>query len=163
MRLTDETDFALRTLLYVAFRSRQEPEQGCVSGREIAEYLGVPEQSLEAVSSQLVDRGYLKVQDESNGGLRLARACDEINLGEVVRSFEGPLLLVEHHHEAENDETDALSRLWRTLDWAGRSLESFLGQYTLDQLLPRSGRAADKPGDPATVRRRGDHLQLVNG
>ncbi|WP_205068486.1 Rrf2 family transcriptional regulator, partial [Vibrio cholerae] len=43
------------------------------------------------VVNQLVKLGYLQSQRGKNGGIRMARSPDEINIGQVIRALEGNL------------------------------------------------------------------------
>ena len=47
--------------------------------------------------------------------------------------------------------------MWRTLEWGGRTLESYLAQYTLDQLLPWWEGELDEGARSMRAR----HLRLV--
>ena len=83
MRLTRYTDYAMRTLLYVATR----PDRLC-SIAEIAGVYGISKNHLMKVVNDLVTAGYLEGVRGRNGGIRLARVPSEINVGEVIRHTE---------------------------------------------------------------------------
>lgn len=83
MHLTRYTDYAMRTLLFVAVR----PERLC-SIAEIAKTYGISKNHLMKVVNDLVTAGYLDGVRGRNGGVRLAREPDEINVGEVIRHTE---------------------------------------------------------------------------
>ena len=89
MRLTTYTDYTLRTLIYLALA----PER-LVRIADIAEGYDISENHLMKVVHQLGVAGYIETIRGKNGGLRLARSPDAINLGDVVRRMEPDLDLV---------------------------------------------------------------------
>lgn len=89
MRLTVYTDYALRVLMYVAVRGEPRPTISA-----IAESYGISRNHLMKVVYELGVAGYLETVRGKNGGLKLARAPQEIVLGEVIRTTEPDLALV---------------------------------------------------------------------
>ena len=90
MQLTQFTDFALRTLLYLAVhRDRLVP------AAEIAAAYGVSSHHLIKVAHQLARLGFVESARGRGGGLRLAREPDTITAGEVVRATEPHFHVVE--------------------------------------------------------------------
>ena len=89
MRLTRYTDFAIRTMLYLAAHE----DRLCSIG-EIAESYGISQNHLMKVASDLAGSGYVQSLRGRGGGLRLARPASEINIGEMVRHTEGQVDLV---------------------------------------------------------------------
>jgi Rrf2 family transcriptional regulator, nitric oxide-sensitive transcriptional repressor len=89
MRLTVYTDFALRTLMYVAINPDPLPTIA-----EIAESYRISKNHLMKVVYELGQAGYLETVRGRNGGLRLARRPEDIRLGEVVRTTEPDMALV---------------------------------------------------------------------
>lgn len=83
MRLTRYTDYAMRVLLYLGAR----PDRLC-SIAEIAQAYGISQNHLMKVVSDLVNAGYLVSVRGRFGGVRLARAPAEINVGAVIRHTE---------------------------------------------------------------------------
>ena len=82
MRLNLQTDYALRTLMMLATRGGQ------LSVDEIADAYGISRHHLMKVAAKLADLGYVVARRGRGGGLALARAADQINVGSVVRSIE---------------------------------------------------------------------------
>lgn len=84
MKLLRMTDYALRVLIFVAER----PGRRC-SVPEIAEAHGISAHHLVKIVHQLGRQGYLQTVRGRGGGISLGMAPDRINLGLLVRQFEG--------------------------------------------------------------------------
>ena len=83
MRLTAYTDYALRTLMYLATHRDR-----LVTISEIADVHGISKNHLMKVVYQLALTGMVETIRGRNGGLRLNREPADINIGEVVRNTE---------------------------------------------------------------------------
>src|SRR5690349_13620140 len=90
MRLTAMTDYALRLLMHVA----QHPQRLCTIA-EVARAYGISEAHLMKITHRLALGGWLETVRGKGGGMRLARAPQDIRLGAVVRSMEPDFALVE--------------------------------------------------------------------
>lgn len=89
MRLTVFTDYTLRTLIYLALR----PET-LVTISDVAAAYQISNNHLMKVVHQLALSGDVTTVRGQRGGLRLARAPEEINIGTVVRRSEADLDLM---------------------------------------------------------------------
>lgn len=83
MRLALHTDYALRTLLYLATR----PGRSTVG--DVADFYGISSHHLGKVVHQLGRLGYVRNVRGPGGGIELAREVGEVTVGGVVRDFEG--------------------------------------------------------------------------
>lgn len=131
MRLTSMTDYSLRLLMYVA----QQTDRLCTIA-EIAEVYGISEAHLMKITHQLALGGWLETVRGKGGGMRLGKAPEDINLGEVVRSMETDFNLVECFG---NDNACNITRhcqLAGILDGALESFMKHLDGYTLADVLP---------------------------
>ncbi|MFT3720835.1 RrF2 family transcriptional regulator [Pseudorhodoferax sp.] len=131
MRLTLMTDYALRLLMYVA----QQPHRLCTIS-EIAQAHAISEPHLMKVTHQLGLRGWIETVRGRGGGMRLACAPAEVNLGAVVRSIEPDFALVECFAAGSQCTLTGACRLAGVL---GGALEGFLAHldgFTLADLLP---------------------------
>src|SRR5664280_2387495 len=90
MRLTTMTDYSMRLLMYVA----RHPERLCTIA-EVARAYDISEAHLMKVTHQLGLSGWLETVRGKGGGMRLAAAPADINLGAVVRSIEPDFFLVD--------------------------------------------------------------------
>lgn len=84
MRLTHQTNYSIRALLYCA-----ENEGKPSRIRDIAKTYSISELHLFKIMHVLVENGLVETMRGRNGGIRLARPADKITLGEVVRATEG--------------------------------------------------------------------------
>jgi len=89
MRLTLHADYALRTLMFLGLR----PDR-LSSVPEIAAAYRISENHLTKVVHRLGRAGFIETLRGRGGGIRLARAPQEIGLGEVVRCTEDDLALL---------------------------------------------------------------------
>ncbi len=90
MRLTLYTDYSLRVLLYLAYNADR-----IVTITELADFYGISRNHLVKVVHELGLRGYILTTRGKRGGIRLARAADQIVIGEVIRNTEPDFNLLE--------------------------------------------------------------------
>ena len=83
MRLTRYTDYSMRVLMYLA----AHPDRICTIP-EMARAYGISQNHLMKVVHQLGKAGYVTGVRGRNGGVRLARPADTINVGAVIRYSE---------------------------------------------------------------------------
>lgn len=99
MRLTQWTDYALRTLMYCAqCAERIEP----VTITEIAQAQGISRNHLTKIVHVLGSQGLLLNKRGRNGGVRLGKPAAAIRLGDVVRRTESDFYLVECFDSAKS-------------------------------------------------------------
>ncbi|WP_201589355.1 Rrf2 family transcriptional regulator [Psychrobacter fozii] len=92
MRLTNYSDYALRSLIYLAVK----PEPHTLANiSDIANSYDISKSHLTKVIHQLGQLGYIESVRGKNGGIRLARAPKEINLGVLIKQIEPDFDLVE--------------------------------------------------------------------
>lgn len=89
MHLTLFTDYALRTLIFLAVDPGRR-----VSIAEITGAYGISENHLTKVVHRLGQSGLIMTTRGRNGGIELGRPAGEIGLGDVVRAMEPSLALV---------------------------------------------------------------------
>lgn len=98
MRLTSYTDYALRTLMYLA----THPDQ-LVTIQDIADVHGIAKNHLTKVVHQLGLLGVVETVRGRNGGLRLGKAPSQINIGAVVRYTEPDFFMAECFDRSKNE------------------------------------------------------------
>jgi Rrf2 family nitric oxide-sensitive transcriptional repressor len=137
MRLTIFTDYTLRVLIYLGARQR---EGGLATIGDVATAYGISENHLMKIVYHLARQGYVETTRGKGGGMRLARAPETINIGEVVRGAEEDLAVVECFEPGNfNCPIVPECELRRLL---GRALNAFLGvldgQTLADLVKPRA-------------------------
>ncbi len=132
MQLTLHADYALRVLLYLG----SQPSGSVVSTKEIGRIYGISSHHLVRVVRTLSRQGYVAVNAGRSGGVSLAREARLIGLGDVVRSAESNLKLVECF-DAKTNMCPILSvcELKPILAEALNAFLSVLDRYTLEDLL----------------------------
>ena len=91
MQLTRHTDFSLRVLIYLSLNRTNE----LITINEISEHFDILKNHLTKVVNNLAKKGYIETVRGKNGGLRLAKNPVEIKLGDVVKSMEMNLDIVD--------------------------------------------------------------------
>ena len=90
MKLTSFSDYTLRVLIFLAVR-----DDSLVTIGEIADAYGISRNHLMKVVHHLGVRGYLETVRGKGGGVRLAMAPADINIGTLLRETEHNTALVE--------------------------------------------------------------------
>lgn len=126
MQLTQYSDYALRTLIYLAV----EDDNATIS--EISDRYKISRNHLVKVVHNLGKLGYIITVRGRHGGLRLALPPEQINIGEVVRRTEPNFNIVECFDGANNTcVITPACRLKGVLAEAYRAFSNTLDQYTL--------------------------------
>jgi Rrf2 family nitric oxide-sensitive transcriptional repressor len=136
MHLTLHTDYALRALLYLRLR---EDRQSTI--QEIADSYQISKNHLMKVVQRLASLGYVRARRGRGGGLLLAKAPEEINLGRLVEQMEPHLNLVECFDPKTN--TCPIAPVCDLKNVLGEAQQSFLQtlrRYTLADLGTRGDR-----------------------
>lgn len=135
MHLTQQTDYGLRILLYLAAR----PEAHA-SVRQIAETFGISYNHLSKVARALHASGFVETKRGVRGGLRLARDPEQINVGDVVRRLEPNLGVVECMRSGGRCLLTPACGLVSPLDQAMGAFLGVLDQYSLAEAAVPSNR-----------------------
>jgi Rrf2 family nitric oxide-sensitive transcriptional repressor len=149
MQLTKYTDYALRVLISLGHRER-------TTIAEIAAAHGISENHLMKIVHALAKLGYIETLRGRGGGLKLARAPREISVGDVVRSTEETLNVVECLADgyAGDCRLTAGCTLKSVLREAQDVFLKTLDGYTLEDLLvKRRGSAVVKFHKPGAAAR----------
>ena len=138
MRLTAFTDFGLRALMRLA----GEPGRVFTTD-EIAREFAISREHLIKVVRELAAAGLVTTQRGKRGGFKLARAPDEIRLGEVVRHLEARHAMVEcFRPDGGACVLSPQCRLKGRLAQAARAFLAELDKTTLAECAVSAGRRA---------------------
>ncbi len=97
MKLTQYSDLGLRLLMYLALREGES-----VTIQEASDRFAISKNHLVKISHQLTKQGLIVSIRGRNGGVRLARPPECINVEEVLRATEENFDLVECFNAAQN-------------------------------------------------------------
>lgn len=131
MRLTDYTDYSLRTLMYLGMQNDR-----LVTIQDIADAYDISKSHLMKVVHQLGLAGMVETIRGRSGGLRLGKPPEEINIGDVVRRTEPDFMMVECFNREVNECVLSPScALQGVLSKATKAYLEVLSGYTLADLL----------------------------
>lgn len=130
MKISRETDYAIRCLLFMA----GNPVKNHPVGR-IARSREIPQSFLAKILQKLVRAGILTSARGTSGGFRLFRSPGDITLLQVIEAIEGPLAL--NDCLMENRTCSMESRCGAHMAWKEirKVLAADLDRYSLRKLL----------------------------
>ncbi len=134
MQLNLRTDYALRMLMALAAKD------DVVSVVGIAEQYGISRNHLAKVAQDLAAAGFIETQRGRGGGVRLARAASDINVGAVVRSLENTAGFVACMGGRETCVVERVCGLKPALAGALEAFLAHLDQFNLAQITGASPR-----------------------
>lgn len=131
MQLKVTTDYAVRTLMYLARHKRIVPIA------EIAEAMNIPEKYLNRLGLALRDEGLIVTHRGKNGGYSLGRPPERIRLYDVVALVEGTVAL---NRCLEEDgccgrDVAGFCTVYKCYSVMQKKWENFLKGVTIDNLL----------------------------
>lgn len=130
MKLTTQTDYALRTLMFVATRNQR------TTVADVASLFGISSNHVAKVVNQLSRHGYLRSIRGVGGGIELAIPPENIILGEVIECIEGDLHLLRCVGADDSCVIHAFCKLKTVLAEAERIQKNYLDSVTLDEVVP---------------------------
>lgn len=131
MRLSLQTDYALRTLMFLAVKD------GHHSIADIASAYGISKNHLMKVAQRLTAEGFVESVRGRSGGLKLAHPPAELNVGAIVRTMEDTGTFVECFDATTNTCVVTPScGLRHVLKGALESFARHLDQFSVADLIP---------------------------
>ncbi|MFJ7745914.1 RrF2 family transcriptional regulator [Peribacillus sp. NPDC097295] len=127
MRLTSYSDYSLRVLIYLASQEQNK----LTNIKEISEVYHISKNHLMKIVYNLGKLGYIETIRGRNGGFRLAKSPDGINVGEVVRKTEEDFYLVECFKDDDKCVISPVCSLKFILNNALDAFLKVLDQYTI--------------------------------
>ncbi|MEW4527239.1 Rrf2 family transcriptional regulator [Maioricimonas sp. JC845] len=137
MRLTTQTDFALRTLMFLATFS------GRATSARIAGLFGISANHVAKVVNQLARLGYVRSIRGIGGGIELARDPSTIRIGQVIQDFEGNMHLLECVDAENVCAIEQFCKLKGVLAEAERLQLEYLNSVTLADVVPAKKQLTD--------------------
>jgi Rrf2 family protein len=114
MHVTAKADYAVRAVVELANSSQSSPRKV----DEVARAQSIPVSFLENILTQLRSSGIVRSQRGPEGGYWLARAPEEVNLADIIRAVEGPLVGVRGQRPEEIEyvgSAESLQPVWIAL------------------------------------------------
>jgi Rrf2 family protein len=114
MHVTAKADYAVRAVVELAETSHAAPRKV----DQIAQAQSIPLSFLENILTQLRSAGIVRSQRGPEGGYWLAKPAAEVNLAQVIRAVEGPLVGVRGQRPEEIEyrgSAQALQQVWIAL------------------------------------------------
>lgn len=138
MKLTHYSDLGMRLLMYLALNKDE-----VVTIQEVSDRFAISKNHLVKISHQLTKSGLIESIRGRNGGVRLARAPEEINVEEALRATEDNFDLVEcFSPDSHRCVISDVCKLSGVLDKASAAFFSVLRQFSLADLI-RNGQAIE--------------------
>ncbi len=133
MRLSLQTDYALRTLMFLAARKNKARR----TIADVAGFFGISEAHVAKVVNQLARLGFVRSIRGIGGGIELGRDAAQIRVGEVIAAFEGTMHLLECvASEQEVCVIQGHCRLRNVLAKAERLQLDYLNEVRLTDVIP---------------------------
>ncbi len=133
MLITRETDYAVRTVLYLA---REQDRTASVS--EIAHAMHIPKTFLAKILQRLVRSHILLSSRGANGGFSLARKPSEITLLAIMESIQGPAAINVCAVESKHCRMSAACTVHPVWVELRKEVEKRLKRETIDKLCART-------------------------
>ena len=134
MKLTLQTDYALRVLIYVGTNAER-----LSTIQDIADAFAISKAHLMKVVNRLGRLGYLDTVRGKHGGMRLKRQPEAIRIGEVVRAMEEDLAVIGCLGQEHFCRIQGACVLTGALREATDAFLGVLDRFTLaDLLVPRN-------------------------
>jgi Rrf2 family nitric oxide-sensitive transcriptional repressor len=132
VRLTRYTDYSLRVLIYLGTIK----EDRLANIKEIAEAYQISKNHLMKVIYDLGKIGYIETIRGRNGGIKLALAPHEINIGEVIKKTEDDFHMAECFDSSRNScLLSPKCKLKLVLNEAVKAYLLVLQEYTLADII----------------------------
>ena len=114
MHVTAKADYAVRAIIELADSSQESPRKV----DDLAQAQKIPVSFLENILTQLRSSGIVRSQRGPEGGYWLAHPAEEVNLAQIIRAVEGPLVGVRGQRPEEIEyigSAESLKQVWVAL------------------------------------------------
>lgn len=138
MRITHEADYAIRIMYCLAERNQT------ISAKQISDDSGVPSRFALKILLRLTQAGLTESFKGVSGGYQLARAADQISLGEIIEVIDGPIE-INHCLSSEFDCSRVQQKnkctFHRLFSAINQDIRSKLYDLPLSQFVPEKNQA----------------------
>jgi len=139
--ISQKTKYGLKALIQLA----QEHGQGPILISTLATQ-GIPKKFLESILLELKNKGFLHSKKGKGGGYLLAKAPEEIKLGDVIRVFEGslaplPCLSRTAHRRCEDCVDEATCGIRKAMQDVAEAAAKILDGTSLADVVNRVAKA----------------------
>lgn len=140
LKLTQETDYAFRIVLYLTKHQRE-----IIEAKIIAEMEHIPKRFLLKICRKLKQAGIIRSYRGKNGGYKLARDPGEITLKDVVEVIEGDLVVSKCQEDPEACSKGASDHcsVHQVLNSVNGLIEKEFSKYDFATLAAKKGKEAD--------------------
>ena len=98
MQITNQADYALRSMIYIA----QNGHNRLTPSNVIAEEMQISRIFLSRINSELVGAGLIKTRRGARGGIMLAKSPAEISIYDIVTTIDGRINLIHCTEDPES-------------------------------------------------------------
>lgn len=138
MRITHEADYAIRIMYCLAEQNQT------ISAKQISDDSGVPSRFALKILRRLTQAGLTESFKGVSGGYQLARAADQISLGEIIEVIDGPIE-INHCLSSEFDCSRVQQKnkctFHRLFSAINQDIRSKLYDLPLSQFVPEKNQA----------------------
>ncbi len=131
MRLNKQTDYALRTLLFLALQD----EGILINIDEITSKLNISRSHLTKITAKMAKLSYIKAVNGKHGGVTLNTATLNVPLSHIAMQFESTFNVIDCSKPL--CPLQGACRLNHILNEASQAFLASLEQYTLFDILPK--------------------------
>jgi Rrf2 family protein len=137
VKVSTRGDYASRALLSLALHAGQTLP---TSVRDVAERTGLPQPYLEQILLALKGAGLVRSKRGVGGGYVLARAPEEITLGQIGSAVDGPIQAGDFGEPHQNGACDHEGQCVLLAVWAevGQHMRHHLDSFTLSDMVTRA-------------------------
>ncbi len=138
MKLKASIDYGVRAMMYLAIKG------GTCSSKEIAERMDIPRDYLIQLGLKLRNADLINARPGKNGGYTLAKEPSEVSIHQIVAAFEETYKDPRHPLTGKHVEDTIGGKVANANALISSSVDMFLGQITIQDLLDTGERKEDK-------------------
>jgi Rrf2 family nitric oxide-sensitive transcriptional repressor len=131
VQLAQRTDYALRTLVFLALQGKRLSNLN-----EVSQKFHIAREHLIKIVGKLAKLGYVTTIRGNGGGIKINPHTLNITIYEIVMHFEPSLNIIDCNHLS--CPIQGLCRLKHILDEANQTFLKVLQGYTLQDILPKT-------------------------